>query len=116
MDALTLDGRSVILAHEDRFIARYVERSLREAGADVLGPAFSPDELAFLLDGALVSACVISAAHAPAACAFLTHRGGVQPAFILMGRGGLAAGFPVSALPYPFAAYQVTDALCCLLR
>jgi hypothetical protein len=108
-DARALDRWTVLLAHHDRFIASYVRQAMADAGATVL-KAIDPE--CGRADWDQVDACVVSTRLGAMLRASMEMCGADGPRLLVLSDTvSSTSGADVAILSYPFASYQVVDAL-----
>ena len=107
-----LDRWSILLAHHDPFVTRYLERALSNAGAATVDRYESENALAGIGDWSPFSACLVSVRYQAAAERGLGACGAPAPALFILGDGSATpSGRAFGTFTYPFACYQVVDAL-----
>jgi hypothetical protein len=110
-----LSGRTIAVAHHDGFVAGYIARALEAQGAEVVGVlGCLSDARAWLLapEARVTSACVGSLLYDAGSAGLLA---GWQTRFLALLFVGTEEppllSIPATALCYPFASYQIVDAM-----
>ena len=107
-----LDGWPILLAHHDPFVSSYLERALGRAGATVIGAYASEHALAGLADWSGFGACLVSIRYHAVAERGLSRCGTEAPLLVVIGEGEDGPMERAAAVfTYPFACYQIIDAL-----
>jgi hypothetical protein len=108
-DGRALDRWTVLFAHHDRFIASYVRQAMADAGATVLTATDADQGVA---DWCQIDACVVSTRSRAMLRASLEMCGADGPRLLVLSDTVSSPPEPdVAILSYPFASYQVVDAL-----
>jgi hypothetical protein len=106
------DGWPILLAHHDPFVSSYLERALGRAGATVIGAYASEHALAGLVDWSGFGACLVSIRYHAVAERGLSRCRTETPLLVVIGEGeDRAVESAAAVFTYPFACYQVIDAL-----
>jgi hypothetical protein len=110
-----LAGRTIAVAHHDAFVAGYIARALESAGAQVVGShGRLIDARAWLLapEHGVTSACVGSLLYEAADAGLMATWQKRFLALLFVGSGEPPLlSIPATALSYPFASYQIIDAM-----
>jgi len=113
-----LQGRHVLLVHEDGFQRRYLASVIEDFGAVVLGPAPAAAPGLALLAGHPVPAAVVlsDAVEDAVAVAAATRASGIAILLLASLRPSGRAIVVDHSLPAPFSGFQVVEALSTLLH
>ena len=106
-----LAGCSILLVHHDPFVSRYVERALAQAGASVADASDPGGALALPSDWSGFGACVVSVRYRAPVEQGLARCGTAAPPLLLLGDGVLPMTDAAAAFTYPFAGYQIVEAI-----
>jgi hypothetical protein len=114
-----LSGRTIAVAHHDGFVAGYIARALEFEGAEVVRVLDSlSDTRAWLIPQApMINACVGSLLYDAGSAGLLAGWQTRFHALLFVGTGEPPLlSIPATALCYPFASYQIVDAISALFR
>lgn len=107
-----LDGWPILLAHHERFVSSYLGRALTQAGAHVVGGHASEIALAAVDDWSGFEVCLVSARFHEIAERGLGRCGAAAPPLVVLTDDPAeSVSGAVAVFTYPFACYQVVDAL-----